>query len=454
MLRRLFHLAVLAAGGMIVWSVFLDADGSRRWGFPEIGSGERLRSRSTHLVPEKDVEPLSDLERSAKRDLEAQVRRQFRSDHVVTTDGRVLRGRVVAETETSIHLLQSFGGTGQMEMTLARSEVREIVRNSREAPPIRTRDVRFRLEFPDFNFYRRPPFTIVSDQDFFRIEDAVSLLEELHVECTRAFRDLIERPERDDGIQLLFFSDERQFDDYRRHYGSETSYASGFYSSAKDRLVVFDQKSSKWAKQAAGQAGVLMSVHSATGRSGDRAALKRWHRSTTRSIRAEAARANRAILRHEGAHQLFFSYGVHSQHGAEHPWLIEGLAEFCEGGVGSAHEQHAEKAGRRGRLWTFAELVNFTSREDFRGPDDDLRRKAGVGPDTGFAVAAYAQSWFIVRHLMQTHRDEFFEYIRFVRDPANRRELGMVPRFDLLSRFVGRTPEELERELQWEDSRL
>jgi hypothetical protein len=453
MLRLLFRLAVLAAGGFIVWTVFPEADGSHRWGFPAIGSVEGRRSRGQRVVREKDVErPPSDLERSAQRDLEAQVRRQWRSDHVVTTDGRVLRGRVTAESETSIHLLQGFGATGQMEMTLARSEVREIVRNSREPPPISLRDVRFRLEFPDLNFYRRPPFTIVTDQDFFRVEDAVSLLEELNVEITRAFRPLITRPKRDDGIQLLFFSDERQFDDYRKRYASDLSLASGFYSSAKDRLVVFDQKNSRWARQATGRADMLKSVHDGT--AVRKTALEQWHSSTSSRIRAATERANRAILRHEGAHQLFSTYGVHSEHGAEHPWLIEGLAEYCEDEGGGARERRAEEARRRGLRSSFAELVNFTSTKDFRGPTDELRRKAGVGPDTEIVAAAYAQSWFIVQHMMRNHRDGFFEYIRFVRDPANGRELGTAPRFDVLSRFVGRTSEELERELQREHARL
>ena len=59
-----------------------------------------------------------------------------------------------------------------------------------------------------------------------------------------------------------------------------------------------------------------------------------------------------------------------------------------------------------------------------------------------------------MKHLLRNHRDGFFEYIRFVRDPTNQRELGRVPRFELLSRFVGRTSPELERELRRAHARL
>jgi hypothetical protein len=377
-----------------------------------------------------------------KRDLEHRVRWELRSDHVVTADGRVLRGRIVAESPTSIRLLQSFGGTGQLEVDLPRSELREVARESREPPAISFRDVRFNLEFPDFNFSRRPPFTIVSDQDFFRVEDAISRLGELHVEFTHAFRPLITRPERDDGIQLLFFSKKRQFEEYRKRHASELSYASGFYSFDKDRLVIFDQKSSKWARQATRQANRMKSAHRRkASRNRDLAGLEQWHRAATGSIAAESERQNRLILRHEGAHQLSFTYGVHSEHGAEHLWLIEGLASFCEAGLTGASEERATDSGSWGR---FAVLVNFADKAGFGGLAEGRQR----GPQEQVVDAAYTQSRFLVEHLMRNHRDGFFEYVRFVRDPANRRELRRVPRFELLGRFVGRTPAALERELQ------
>lgn len=439
MLRQLFNLAVLAAAGFLVWSTLLRPP-------------EEPRSRGTPRVREREVvRPPSDHERSVKRALEAELRGQASSDQVIRTDGRVLEGRIVAESETSIRLLRSFGPTGQMETTVPRSEVREIRSSSREPPSISFRDVRFTLEFPGLNFYRRPPFTIVSDRDFFRVEEAVSVLEELHVEFTRTFGDLLVRPERDDGIQLLFFSDARQFDEYRRRYGPDLPAAAGFYSFAKDRLVLFDQKSAQWAREASAQVNVATAVQ--RGRVADRE-LDRWQHSARRSIRAETRRANRSVLRHEGAHQLFFTYGVHSEHGAEHLWLVEGLAGFCEDGLGGSRGERADDARRLGRRSTFAELVNAADRESFATLATDLPYDPWVAQNLGSVAAAYAQSWFTVQHLMRKHRDGFFEYIRFVRDAANLEELDRVPRFELLARFIGLRPEALESELQREHARL
>ena len=49
---------------------------------------------------------------------------------------------------------------------------------------------------------------------------------------------------------------------------------------------------------------------------------------------------------------------------------------------------------------------------------------------------------------MRNHRDAFFAYVDFVRDPDNGRELAKTSRFALLSRFLGSAPQELEQELQ------
>lgn len=449
MSRRFYQLVLLAAGGFVLWGLFVEGPGSDRARSPKRGAVEDPLAAEPPVAREKPVPRRpSALEKGVKRQLEARVRGELRSDHVVKTDGRVLRGRILAESPTSVRLLRSFGSTGQMQMDLPRSEVREVVRNSSEPPAVSFRDVRFHLEFPDLKFTRRPPFTIVSDQDFFRVADAVALLEALNADLSRAFGPLFTRPERDDGIQLLFFSRAKQFKEYRKRHAPEIGFASGFYSRSKDRLVVFDQKTSKWARQATREVNKMKAVHRRKAvRHGDLAGLERWHDSVTGRIHADAARANRAILRHEGAHQLFFNYGVHSEHVAEHPWLIEGLASFCEDRFGGEDGGRADDARDRKRRASFAALVNFESQTDFGGRSDS-GRGGGLGPNADVVGDAYAQSWFLVQHLMQNHRDAFFEYIRFVRDPANRRELRRASRFELLSGFLGRAPRKLERELQ------
>ena len=361
-MSRLFpQLVVLAACGFAFWGLFIEGPGSD--GAPDTRQGQDAPERPTReRNARRDPTPA---EQRAKRDLEALLRAELQMDRLVRTNGRVLQGRVLSESPSSVRFAQGFGSTGQMELSIPRSEIREVVRNAAAPPPVSFRDVRFQLELPQLKFYRRPPFTIVSDQDFFRVADAVAELEDLkrsgHAPVRRALHAARAR-RRHPAALLLALAGLRALPQAPR---AEISYASGFYSWDKDRLVVFDQSSSKWARDATREIDRMKASHrQAAARHGDLSGLQAWHSSATGTIHAEARRANRSILRHEGAHQLLFNYGVHSEHRAEHPWLVEGLASFCEDGFGSSG-QRVEDARQRKLRAGFAELVDFRSLAEF-----------------------------------------------------------------------------------------
>ena len=380
-------------------------------------------------------------ERQVQRQLEAQLRGEARKDRIVTHQGKVIQGKILAESASGVRLLRSFGDSGDMEMTLARRDIRAIERGHTETPPpIRLRDVRFKLEFANFNLYRRPPFTIVTDQSFFEVQDATRTLDELHGDFTRAFTPLIRDRGRSDGIQLLFFSDERQFNAYRDEFAPALGYASGFYSPLKDRLVIYDQANSQWVDQASQQIDGQRKAYSAYAtQRGAGVALHEWHQSAKRTLGSIAERANRMILRHEGAHQLFHTYGVHSEHGSEHLWLIEGLAAYCEEREGTGRNLRVEElqAVPDARALPFPKLVNFASRD-------------GIGSLGGASEIDlfYPKAWLVVDHLMRKHREAFFAYVRHVRDPAHQAELEDAEDFEVLSRFLNLSADELQRELE------
>jgi hypothetical protein len=393
---------------------------------------------------EDDNAPPTAGELRVQRELETQQRGDSRSDRITTVQGRVLSGRILQESASSVQLLRSFGDSGDMEMTIDRGDIASIERGHRTIPPaITIRDVRFKMEFPDFNIYRRPPFTIVTDQSFFEVEDATRMLEKLHTDFVRMFQPLITRPERSDGIQLLFFSDEAKFAAYRDHYAPAIGYASGFYSPMKDRLVIFDQENSEMFNKIHREIDGEKKRHS---RRHNQVAVHEWHNQVKRSLGSAADRLNKVVIRHEGAHQLFHQYGVHSAHGAENLWLIEGLASFCEdeddGSVPFRVMELRALDDSRNRL-PFLKLINYASRESL----------SGLGSEAELDVA-YPKAWLIVNHLMRNDRREFFEYIRFVRDPENVRKVRRTPAAEILAEFLGRTTEQLDGELRRQLNRL
>ena len=158
-------------------------------------------------------------------------------------------------------------------------------------------------------------------------------------------------------------------------------------------------------------------------------ALLEWDTKRLETIESVSERLNRLVLRHEGAHQLCMAYGIHSGHDAEHLWLIEGLASWFENpSEEGASDGYAAVRGvwEGGHAVRFPELVNTPALGGF----------ATLG-DEKVVAAGYAQSWFLVHYLMENHRDAFFDYVRFVRDPANEAELADAGRFALLARFAG-----------------
>ncbi len=439
MLRSLVRVAqwtVLAVSLASVWSVV---------SAPQTPIQGARTGAARPLPPSEPVVPAeappSAQERQVQRELEAQMRSEARKDRIVTVQGKVIQGKILGESASGVRILRSFGDSGDMEMTLARGDIRTIERGHTELPPpIRLRDVRFKLEFADFNLYRRPPFTIMTDQSFFEVQDATRTLDELHGDFVRTFTPLIRDRERNDGIQLLFFSDERQFNAYRDAFAPALGYASGFYSPMKDRLVIYDQANSQWVDEASQQIdGQREAYRDYAAQRGAGIALHEWHQSAKRTLGSIAERANRMILRHEGAHQLFHTYGVHSEQGVEHLWLIEGLAAYCEEKEGCATRIRVEElqAADEPHALSFQKLVDFASRE-------------GIG-SLGSQVEIdlfYPKAWLVVDHLMRRHREPFFAYIEYVRDPRNVEALDDTTDFALLSRFVGVSQEQLQGELE------
>jgi hypothetical protein len=145
------------------------------------------------------------------------------------------------------------------------------------------------------------------------------------------------------------------------------------------------------------------------------------------------------ILRHEGAHQLFHTYGVHSDSGVEHLWLVEGLASYFEEKDGQATKMRVDELRAVGnpQALAFPKLVNFASREGI----------GSLGSQTEIDLF-YPKAWVVVDHLMKKRREPFFAYIRYVRDPANEAALDDASDFALLSRFVGVSETELQGELE------
>lgn len=391
-------------------------------------------------IPEAEM---SEEERDMKRRLEDLVRRGRPTHRMVLTSGEELTGKVLEVTRDHVRFMESYGSSGVMAARISRGRVGAIDQIADRIPPIVYRDIRLQMEFPSFEFYLRPPYTVVTDENYFRVQRSVQILRRLHATFMDTFGSLVTRPERGQGIQLLFFEEEEMYREYANTYAPLLEHSSGFYSPRLDRLTVFNQITSDQLKDAKGELKRRERLYRRRADTrDDYEQLRRWRNDAERSILHHAEEQTLYTLRHEGTHQLLFTYGVHSEHHAENSWLIEGIPVYCEGlTFGEMHRERVAilKAGQQsGDFIPLAELVNSRSPKGLFAFGREER-----------VHLAYSEAWVLVHFLMQPkYRNRFFQYIRFIRDVQNLDTLSARSHADLLAEFLNTDPAGLDRAWQ------
>jgi hypothetical protein len=396
-------------------------------------------------VREKDEQEWTEEEREVRRRLQKEVRREWPADCVEFDDGSEWEGCVIERTADGIVFEKRYGPSGRMKVTLPLNRVR-AVREAGSPPRVTYRDVQFRMQFPDLFFRKAPPYTAVSDAGYLEVEDAVSELRRLYREIVRVFDPLIASTARREDIQVLFFSDRTRFEEYCKRSAPDLGPVSGFYNPWMDRLVWFHQRESETVARAREwlAAEEKQNRERYAGRPDAQAQIAEWKRRMENRIEAFAWEMTTRTLRHEGAHQLFFSLGVHSKHLVEGDWLYEGLASYAEvrplGARNPERTAVLREALEAGRLIPLAALMRAKG----------ARGLAAFGePDC--VELAYSEAWGLVACLMEpARRVKFFEYLDYVRAPENVSSVTETDPLELLCRFLKEEPNDFEKNwIEW-----
>ena len=391
-------------------------------------------------LADKTESQMNDEERAVKHEIENEMKATASAFELVLKDGRTLSGHVVKEEPDYVLFSESFGDNGSLSVKIRRQNIRRIDRVAEALPPIVYRDVRLKMEFPRMNFYKRPPYSIVTDESFFSVEHTVRVLQGLYGNFLSVFAPLIENPGgREKNIQLVFFSDEAAYREYQNAYAPQMGNSSGFYSPWVDRLIVFNQKSSEQIRTIQELLKKQEEYYRSFRGGGDYSArIDAWKEEAQINIARFAEEQTMTSIRHEGAHQLMFTYGVHSPNRIENEWLVEGLATYCEastiGGYDPMRLVLLKKALANGTTIPLKELVNFR----------DPHGLTAIG-SAERAEMAYHEAWALVHWLMQyEQQNRFFDYIRFVRDMDNYRQVRKTSAYDLLCQKMQIEPSEFE----------
>jgi hypothetical protein len=375
-----------------------------------------------------------------KRTLEEDLRNRWPTHRLITRSGEEHLVQIFHETPETLTLQYAFGGRSRVTRSIPRSEILSLESHDAPLPRITWRDVRFQMEYPDFQMIHHGPYTILTDAPYFQVIETARILDRLYKQYMDIFSPLVQNRGSRKSLQVLFFSHEEDFKQSVARSAPGMENSAGFYSPLEDRMVVFNQYNSAFARQIREDIEAELTNLLQNSRSRDeRQALENTRFHLEEQIRYRGRQETVATLRHEAAHHLSYSYGVHSWFHAENGWLIEGLAVFFEsdppGELTHTHLNSLIRLRESGRIPPLARLLNIRKPSDFEAELPGLK-----------SYEAYALSWVLFQHLMhESRRDNFFAYLRFIRDPANLRELVRTPREHLLARHMQTTPEALEQ---------
>ncbi|HVM63069.1 MAG TPA: DUF1570 domain-containing protein [Verrucomicrobiae bacterium] len=359
--------------------------------------------------------PLSAEEMGRKRQLQAELAAQRPTHRIKFRDGRTLDGWLVSESPSTIRFREGFGYSGYVVESYQWPDVATVEMLPPSAPEVSPRDVRFSAEFPRFHFVKTPPYTLVTDESYGDVEKTLGVLSDLRGQFLRHFGTLIRREEDLSDVDVVLFGSEDAFRAYAQRVAPSFVDSAGFFSSGENRLVLLNQLSTTRYAQAQGRLDERGRKYQDSPETAPRLAALRS------GVTSEAKSMNERLVRHEGAHQLFHAYHIHSRYGLEPTWLTEGLAEYCETTeIGHYHSVLAERvirARRGGQLLSLTTLLNHRNPSGF------------FVLEKGRIELAYAESWALVYMLMQDNlRPQFFNYIKSYRDVSTYRQITALER--------------------------
>ncbi|HTS18393.1 MAG TPA: DUF1570 domain-containing protein [Verrucomicrobiae bacterium] len=359
--------------------------------------------------------PLSAEEAARRRQLETELGAESPTHQIKFRDGHTLDGWLISESPSTIRFRDGFGYSGYVVESYPWGDVAAVEALPPCATDVSVQDVRFSAEFPQFHFVKSPPYTLVTDESYGEVQKTLRILSDLRDQFRYYFGPLIRRDERLRDVDVVLFGSEDAFRAYALRVAPSFVNSAGFFSSGENRLVLLNQLSTARYTEAQGR------LEDRARRYGNDADVAPQLAALRSGVTSEAMSLNERLVRHEGAHQLFHAYHIHSRYGLEPTWLTEGLAQYCETTeIGRYHTPLAERvirARRAGQLLPLTTLLNHRHPSGF----------FALGP--GQIELAYAESWALVYMLMQDKtRPQFFNYIKSYRDVCTYRQITAMER--------------------------
>jgi hypothetical protein len=389
----------------------------------------------------------------------------YENDVVVKLfNGEVLDVAIDNITAKAIVVKYTFVGGGAIEQDIDRSKVECLMFKTVENE--RSQQIKASLKrlFPDMRFYTEGDITLVTDSYITWVRKYKRALLRVQTEVYCTFYELFKG--RSPQVQhfVVIFDDPADYIEYAISDGVPGWVAPGYFSPQSDVLYLFNMAGERMENEITAMMKNYYgsSIDTAVGRA-KQGTDDRYHvflEGTAQDIKnkfweyfdwwtAALRRTTFSILQHEFTHELFSNYGLQMvtaskldqkifpdlekkrkflatddpdekskilmdlvtmksketlpDMSAANSWLVEGMATFCETDpVGSQNDE---------RIFAFQEMM----RQNAFLPLEQLTvykigSFPGVYPEA--MLFAYAQSWALVRFLMERYPHEFLVYMQ------------------------------------------
>ncbi|MGA0333477.1 MAG: DUF1570 domain-containing protein [Kiritimatiellia bacterium] len=389
---------------------------------------------------EKPFEKYSDEEKYWHRHIQTRLQQSWPTHTLELRGGEIRHVRILSQEQGQLRIREHFGMQGRLETTLSASEVLSLRPYDKELPEVSLRDVHFQMEYPDFDLTYFGHYTVLTDAPYYQVADSVEILEELHRQYLEIFGPLIRFPRSEQSLQVLFFSNEHDFRAHQDRTAPDLHSSVGYFSPLEDRMVVFNQQFSDRANQIRQEVEADIAALLNRARSqGERREILKIQQQAEQQIRERAKRDTVSTLRHEAAHYLSYTFGVHSWIHAENGWLIEGMASYFEQnppqGLNPGFMQTLLMLEMQDRIPPLRQLMEIRQPENFETELSKMK-----------AYEAYALSWSLFHFCMQPeNRKGFFAYLRHLQSPPDIGKLMNHSRMERLAVYLRLTPQELEK---------
>ena len=318
-----------------------------------------------YRAPSPQPPGLTPAQQACKQRLVAQISADRATHRLTLRNGKTVDGRLIAESSRAIRLQEPFGYSGSITASYDRNAVRRVETLPAGEYEVTDADARFSEEFTGFHFIKAPPYSIVTDESYSEVEKIIRILGELRGQFEQHFASVINKPVDAPPVEVVFFAHENAFRECARHAAPGLVNSAGFFSHRDNRLVLLNQLGTTQYSDFRSKLDARERDHRVASEPRAQQHLAAWRS----QVALEARSLNERLIRHEGAHQLFQSYRIHSDSGLEPTWLTEGLAQYCEPSqIGRRHDALVKRLAtfrQAGALIPLRDLLNHRDESGF-----------------------------------------------------------------------------------------